>query len=116
MKKCHSNPIGPLIVNYLKDQAPGLFKYFQKKYNNNEDSITGKFTKDINKQYRGDYHINWNDYLNHWMVDYNIIRILKWHIQFTSWAAVPMNTRQLCYKRYHDNFTLPDWDTSQENY
>jgi hypothetical protein len=39
MKKCQSNPIGPLIVDYLKDQAPGLFKYFQKKYNNNEDLI-----------------------------------------------------------------------------
>ena len=82
MKKHNSNLIGPLIVDYLKDQAPGLFKYFQKKYNNNdnEDSIAGKFTKDINKQYCGDYHINWNNYLNHWMVDQDIICILKWHI------------------------------------
>ena len=80
MKKRHSNPIGPLIVDYLKDQAQKLFQYFQKKYNNNEDSIAVKFNEDINKQYRGDYHINWKYYLNHWMVDYDIICILKWHI------------------------------------
>jgi hypothetical protein len=79
MEKCQSNPIGPLIFNYLKDQAPGLFKYFQKKYNNNENSIGDKLTEDINKQYRGDYSTNWSDYLNHWTVDYDIIHILKWH-------------------------------------
>ena len=73
-------------------------------------------TEDINKQYRGDYNINWNDYLNHWMVDYDIIHVLKWHVRYTSWAAVPMKTKQLCYKHYHDNFTLPDWDTNQEKY
>ena len=80
MKKRQTNPIGPLISDFFKEQASGLFKYFLKKYNNNEDSIADKITEDINKQYCGDYNINWNDYLNHWMVDYDIIRILKWHI------------------------------------
>ncbi len=50
------------------------------------------------------------------MVDYDIIHILQWHVRYTSWAAVPMKTKELCYKRYHDNFTLPDWDTNQEKY
>jgi hypothetical protein len=82
----------------------------------NEDSIGDKLTEDINKKYCGYYNMNWNDYLNHWMVDYDIIRILKWHVRYTSWAAVPMKTKQLCYKHYHDNFMLPDWDTNQEKY
>ena len=116
MKKRQSNPIGPLVVDYLKEQNPGLFKYLLKKNNFNEDSIGEKLTEDINKQYCGDYNFIWDNYLNHWMVDYDIIRILKWHVQYTSWAAVPIKTKQLCYKRYHGNFTLPDWDTNQEKY
>jgi hypothetical protein len=116
MKKRQFNPMGPLVVDYLKEQNPGLFKYLLRKNNFNEDSIGEKLTEDINKQYRGDYNIIWDDYLNHWMVDYDIIRILKWHVQYTSWAAVPIKTKQLCYKRYHGNFTLPDWDKNQEKY
>jgi len=116
MKKRHTNPIGPLIVDFLKEQASGKFKYFLKKYNNNEDLIADNITEDINKQYRGDYNINWNYYLNHWMVDYNIIHILKWHIRYSTWTDVPMKTRNLCYKSYHDKFNLPDWDTNQEAY
>ncbi len=79
-----SNPIGPLVVDYPKEQNSGLFKYLLRKNNFNEDSIGEKLTKDINKQYRGDYNIIWDDYLNHWMVDYEIICILKWHVQYTS--------------------------------
>jgi hypothetical protein len=43
----------------------------------NEDLVAEKITQDINKHFSGGYNIFWNDTLNHFLVDFNIICILK---------------------------------------
>jgi hypothetical protein len=62
------------------------------------------------------YNIIWNNRLNHWLMDYDIIRILRNHMGYKSWSDVPMNQRELCYKGYTKNNKLPPWDIQQESY
>jgi hypothetical protein len=50
------------------------------------------------------------------MVDYEIIRVLKEYLGYSSLADVPEKQRGLCYKNYDKSVTLPEWDTEQERY
>ena len=50
------------------------------------------------------------------MVDYDIICILKSYVGYSSWTDVPTKQRELCYKNYNQNMTLPEWDIEQERY
>jgi hypothetical protein len=63
----------------------------------------------------GGIDVMWNDYLNHWMVDYDIIRVLK-NCGFSSWAEVTTQQRELCFKDFSAKFKLPDWYIGQERY
>ncbi len=60
--------------------------------------------------------LHWDDCLNHWMVDYDIIRVLKGYVGYSSSTDVPTKQRGLCYKNYNQNVTLPEWDIEQEKY
>jgi hypothetical protein len=56
----------------------------------NEDLVAEKITQDINQHFSGGYNIIWNDTNNHFLVDFNIICILKDHIGYNSWSDIPM--------------------------
>ena len=115
MKKREINPIGPLVVEFLKDHASSLYDYLLTK-KPNEELVAEDITDDIDKHFRAGFVTHWDDYLNHWMVDYDIIRILKDYVGYSSWTDVPPKQRGLCYKNYNQNATLPEWDIDQERY
>jgi hypothetical protein len=115
MKKREINPIGPLVVEFLKEHASSLYDYLLRK-KPNEEMIAEDITDDIDKHFRAGFVSHWDDHLNHWMVDYDIIRILKDYVGYSSWTDVPAKQRGLCYKNYNQNATLPEWDIDQERY
>ncbi len=115
MKKCEINPIGPLVLEYLKDHASALYEYLLKK-KPNEELVTKDLTDDIDKHFHAGFVLHWDDCLNHWMVDYNIICILKGSVGYSSWTDVPTKQKELCYRNYNQNVTLPAWDIEQERY
>ncbi len=75
MKKHQSNPVGPLVLKHLKEHVEGLYTYLMSD-NLTEDAEAKKITDDLDKHF-GVFIVKWNDSLDHWMVDYNIIHILK---------------------------------------
>ncbi len=79
MKKREINPIGPLVLEYLKDNASALYEYYLKK-KLNEELVVKDLTDDIDKHFRAGFVLHWDDCLNHLMVDYNIICILKGYV------------------------------------
>jgi hypothetical protein len=87
MKKCKINPIGPLVLEYLKDHASALYEYLLKK-KPNEELIAKDLTDDIDKHFCARFALHWDDCLNHWMVDYNIVRLLKGFVGYSSWTTV----------------------------
>jgi hypothetical protein len=115
MKKCEINPIRPLVLEYLKDHALALYEYLLKK-KLNEELVAKDLTDDIDKRFHAGFVLHWDNCLNHWMVDYNIIHILKGYVGYSSWTAVPTKQRELCYRNYNQNVTLPEWDIEQERY
>jgi hypothetical protein len=115
MKEHVDNPIGPLLLNHLHGKVEKLYDYLEKN-SKNEDLATEKITRIIHQHFSGGYNIIWNDRLNHWLVDYDIIQILRNHIGYKSWSEVPMNQRGLCYRGYIENNKLSPWDIQQETY
>ncbi len=115
MKKCEINPIGPLVLEYLKDHVSALYEYLLKK-EPNEELVTEDLMDDINKHFHAGFALHWDDCLNNWMVDYNIICILKGYVGYSSWTNVPTKQRELCYRNFNQNVTLPEWDVEQERY
>jgi len=73
MKKRDENPIEPLILKDLKETAEGLYRHLMKADNKSEESVAEKITQDIHEHFCGGYNIIWNDTLNHFLVDYDII-------------------------------------------
>ncbi len=116
MMECVDNPIGPLLLDYLQEKVEKLYNYFVKQSNKKEDLATKKITHVIHQHFSGGYNIIWNDRLNHWLVDYDIIQILRNHMGYKSWSDVPINQRELCYKGYTKNNKVPPWDIQQESY
>ena len=115
MKKREINPIGSLVVEFLKEHALALYSYLVKK-KLNEDLVAEEITVDIDKHFRAGFVVHWDDCLNHWMVDYDIIRVLKGFVGYSSWVEVPTKQRAHCYNNYNKNVTLPEWNIDQERY
>ncbi len=115
MKKCKINPIGPLVLEYPKDNALALYEYLLKK-KPNEELVAEDLTDDNDKHFHSGFALHWEDCLNHWMVDYDIICILKGYVGYSSWTNVPTKQRELCYRNYNQNVALPEWDIEQGRY
>ena len=92
MKKREINPIRPLVVEYLKEHASSLYDYLLKK-KPNEELVAEDITDDIDKHFCAGFVLHWDDCLNHWMVDYDIIRVLKGYVGYSSWTDIPTKQR-----------------------
>jgi hypothetical protein len=84
MKKREINPIRPFVIEYLKEHALSLYEYLFKK-KPNEELVAEDLTDDIDKHFCAGFVLHWDDCLNHWMVDYDIICVLKWCVGYSSW-------------------------------
>ena len=115
MKKRETGPVGGLLLNYLKDHAEGLYRHVtarQPSVRSAEESLTN----DIDAQFQGGFTIKTNARLNRFMVNYDIIRVLKNHVGYKSWDEVSITEREYCFKNYSPKSGLPMWNTVQENY
>ncbi len=83
MKKRAKNPVWILLLDHLKDHAQGLYNQIMNG-SVSKDLLGEKLTNDMDAQFSGGYSISSNDWLNHFMVDYDIIRILKDYVGYTS--------------------------------
>jgi hypothetical protein len=115
LKKCDKNPIRPFVLDHLKEKAEELYHH-PIKDSTNEDFIAEKITQDIDQLFSFGCNLFWNDTLNHWLVNFNIIQIQKNHMGYTYWKEVPMNQRELCYRGYIANNEHPCWNIDQERY
>ena len=114
MKKRETGPVGGLLLNYLKDHVEGLYKHVtvrQPSVRSAEESLTN----DIDAQFQGGFTIKTNARLNRFMVNYDIIRVLKNHVGYKSWDEVSMTEREYCFKNYSPQ-SGPMWNTVEEKY
>jgi hypothetical protein len=50
------------------------------------------------------------------MVDFDIIRILKNNMGYSSWSELSEAERAICFKNYSLKKALPDWNNEEETY
>jgi hypothetical protein len=74
MEKHDLNPIGPIVLEHLKNHVDGLYRYFMKD-KINEEPIGETLAEDIQKHFCGGCNLIWGDWFNWCMVDYDIICI-----------------------------------------
>ncbi len=74
MKERVDNPIGPFLLDHIHEKMEKLYNYLVGE-GNSKELAAEKITCVINKHFSGGPNIIWNDRLNHWLVDYDIIRI-----------------------------------------
>jgi hypothetical protein len=115
VKQQNLNPIGPLLLDYIKENSSGIYKFLMKE-EKNKDLVAEKITNDIDQHFSASYSLHWNDSLNHWFVNYDIIQIIKFHVGYTSLIDVPNQQRQLCCINYKVNNELPKWNIEHERY
>lgn len=116
MEKREISPIGPMIEDYLEKYANGLYKYIMTSKNATEQEIGGILTDDIHNHFCVGYSLKWGDNLNRCLVDYDIVRILKFYIRYSSWSDVPTDQKKLCYRDFQNDSELPNWNTQEERY
>ena len=114
MKKRETGPVGGLLLDYLKDHVEGLYRHVTERHS--VKSAEETLTNDIDAQFQGGFTIKTNAQLNRFMVDYDIIRVLKNHVGYKSWDDVSDTEREYCFKNYSPKSGLPMWNTVQENY
>ncbi len=115
MKKREKDPVGGLLLDHLKYHADGLYRHLIKGHASVK-SAEEALTNDIDAQFHGGFTISTNAWLNHFMVDYDIICVLKNHVGYKSWDDVPTTESEYCYKNYTSKTSLPMWNTVQEYY
>jgi hypothetical protein len=97
MKKRETGPAGELLLHHLKHHAVGLYRRITE-HHASVKSAEESLTNDIDAQFHGGFTINANVWLNHFMVDYDIIRVLQNHVGYKSWDEVPTTEREYCFK------------------
>jgi hypothetical protein len=108
------NPVGTLLIDHLKDYHLGLFNHLTKGCD--ENAAAKKLTYDIDSHFKGGSSNHLHEKLNRFMVDYDIIRILKNYVGYSSWDDVPYNQKELCFKNYNAKMPLPNWNCDEERY
>ncbi len=115
MEKRDLNPIGPMVLEHLKNHVDGLYRYFMKDKIDKEP-VGEPLTEDIHKHFHGGYNLIWGDWLNLCMVDYDIICVLKDYVGYTNWSDVPIKQRELCNQYYNNKSILPEWNVQGEKF
>jgi hypothetical protein len=115
MKKREYNQVGELLLDRLKDHAVGLYDQLLSG-TGDVDLVEKKLTNDINAHFTVGYSISRQNPLNRFMVDYDIFRILKEYVGYTSWSEVWMTKRGYCFCGYNAKIVLPEWDLEEEKY
>jgi hypothetical protein len=82
------NPVGLMLLVFLRSHVEPLYNYIMKG-RSTEDSAGVYLSKEIDKYCHCGYNLFWGDLLNHCMVDYDIIYILKNYVGYSLWSNVP---------------------------
>jgi hypothetical protein len=114
MKICKENPVGSLLIEHLKEYHHGLYNHLTKDCD--EVVASKQLTNDLDSYFKGGYSIHYHERLNHFMVNYDIVCILKNYVGYSSWDDVPLKQKELCYKNYNSKMPLLNWNGNEERY
>jgi hypothetical protein len=77
MKARTHNPIGPILFKHCQKEKEQILNFFMDKNHNNEKAIKEKMTAAVDSTFKNGFNLKVHSHLNQFMVDYDIIRVLK---------------------------------------
>jgi hypothetical protein len=80
-----------------------------------QGSNKGKITAE-DSTFKNGYSLKLSTHLNQFMVNYDIIRILKTKMGSNCWTDLTEVEYGFCLKNYTPKKGLPDWNTEEENF
>jgi hypothetical protein len=86
------------------------------KNHNNEEAIKEKVTIAVDSTFKNGYNLKVHSHLDQFIVDYNIIRISKNDMGYSSWSDLSNLECAICFKNYSMKKALPDWNMEEETY
>jgi hypothetical protein len=114
MKARANNPIGPILFDHCEQHEGRILQYILEANKMNTEAVKDKLTMSIDSAFKNGYNLKYHCHLNQFMVDYDIIRVLKDDVGYKSWSDVSDVERAICFKGYSKGKALPDWDIQQE--
>ncbi len=114
MKARAINPIGPILFDHCQINEERIMSYMMKANNDNEEVVKEKLTASIDSTFKNWYNLKCHCHLNQFMVDYDILRVLKVDFGYKSWSYLSDVERAICFKGYSKGKALPDWNIQEE--
>ncbi len=117
MKKCYHNPIGETLFKHCEKEEHQIFEYFIDENHNDEKAIKEKMKAAMYASFKKGLNIRFHCHLNQYMVDYDIIHVLRYNMGYSSWSELPDVEHGICFKNYSNRKkALPDWNIKEESF
>jgi hypothetical protein len=116
MKAHTHNSIGPILFKHCQKVEEQILNYFMDKNHNSEKAIKEKMTAAVDSTFKNGFNLKVHSHLNQFMVDYDIIRVLKNNVGYSSWSDLSDVKCATCFKNYSNRKVLSDWNIEEESY
>jgi hypothetical protein len=75
-------------------------------------------TDSIDAVFKNGFNVRMHSHLKQFMVEYDIIHVLRDNMGYSSWNDLSETELDLCFKNYATtkNKSLPDWNIEEETY
>jgi hypothetical protein len=115
LKTRKHNPMGFLIWKYCEQNEEAICKSMMREYHSQEAGQE-KMTASVDAAFKNGYSLKLNTYLNQYMVDYNIVCVLKEEMWFRSWSDMSELELGFCFRNHTSKKNLPDWNIEEEKF
>jgi len=111
------NSVGEAMYSHLEKYEQNILKYLRVDDTIAEESVKRKITEACDSTFKKGFNIRYHCHLNQFMVDYDILRVLKNNMGYSSWSDLSNDDREICYKGYvTKKINLPDWNIEEESW
>jgi hypothetical protein len=117
MKKRDHNPIGETLFKHCEKDKHQIFENFMDENHNDEKAIKEKIMAAVDASFKNRLNIRFHCHLNQFMVDYDIIHVLRNNMDYSPWSELTEVERGICFKNYSSRKNaLPDWNIEEESF
>jgi hypothetical protein len=115
MKAQPKNSLGKILWDHCKREEDHIVKYLMNQHCNKE-AIIEKLTASVDSTFKNGYSLKLSTHLNQFMVDYDIIHILKTERGYNGWSDLSQVECGFCFKNHTTMKVLPDWNVQEMRY
>jgi hypothetical protein len=106
LKARKHNPMGFLIWKYCEENEEAICNYMMREYHSQEAGQK-KMIASVDTVFKNGYSLKLNTYLNQYMVDYNIVCVLKEEMGFRSWSDMSELELGFSFRNHTSKNNLP---------